>query len=286
MIDETINRAASALREAGIKTAQLEAEMLLQYVLGVNRTEFLAMPDRDLSPAEQDTYYSLIKRRQTREPLQYITGEAAFRHLMLRVTPDVLVPRPETEWVAEEVISAVRHTNQPVVLDIGTGSGAIAISVASEVSWAEVVATDVSRAALSLAMENAQRMGVENRIQFILSDYFTSLPTRYERAFDVIVSNPPYVASSDFPGLEPEVKGFEPVIALTPGPDSLAAHRIIATGAPRFLKPGGMLVMEIAAGNGEAGKAVLNTTDMYKDIEMLLDLAGQDRVIKGVLKTA
>lgn len=284
MIDETIGRAADALRTAGIKTAQLDAEILLQYVLGVNQTEFLAMADRELSPAERDTYFSLVERRRSREPLQYITGEAAFRHLVLRVNPDVLVPRPETEWVAEEAIAAIRNMHKPAVLDIGTGSGAIAISVASEVSQAEVVAVDISRSAISLAMANAERYNVDSRIRFIVSDYFAGLPAHYEEHFNVIVSNPPYIARSDLAGLEPEVKDFEPVIALTPGPDPLSPHKIIAAGAPRWLKQGGIVVLEIGAGTGEAGRAVLESTGYYKDVELLLDLAGQDRVVKGVLK--
>lgn len=283
MIDDTIGRAADVLRSAGIKTAQLEAELLLQYVLGVNQTEFLSMSDRDLSPAEQDTYFSLVERRRSREPLQYITGEAAFRHLNLRVTPDVLVPRPETEWVAEEAIAMVRHMHKPAVLDIGTGSGAIAISVASEVSQAEVVAVDISRQAISLALENAERHNVESKIRFIVSDYFSGLPAYYEEHFNVIVSNPPYIAISELSGLEPEVKDYEPVIALTPGRDPLKAHKIIAAGAPRFLKKDGLLVLEIGAGSGEAGRAVLESTGFYRDIELLLDVAGQDRVVKGVL---
>jgi release factor glutamine methyltransferase len=284
MIDDTIGRAADALRTAGIKTAQLDAELLLQYVLGVNQTEFLAMPDRELSPAEQDTYFSLVERRRTREPLQYITGLAAFRHLNLRVTPDVLVPRPETEWVAEEAIAAVRHLHESAVLDIGTGSGAIAISVASEVPQAEVVAVDISRSAISLAMENAERHNVESRIRFIVSDYFAALPSAYEAYFNVIVSNPPYIARSDLSGLEPEVRDHEPIVALTPGTDPLSPHKIIAGGAPRWLKPGGLLVLEIGSGTGEAGRAVLESTGYYENVELLLDLAGQDRVVKGVLK--
>jgi release factor glutamine methyltransferase len=283
VIDDTIGRAADALRAAGIKTARLDAELLLQYVLGVSQTEFLAMADRDLSLAEQDTYFSLVERRRSREPLQYITGEAAFRHLNLRVSPDVLVPRPETEWVAEEAIAAVRNMNKPAVLDIGTGSGAIAISVASEVPQTEVVATDISRHAISLAMENAERHSVEGRIRFIVSDYFASLPAYYEEHFNVIVSNPPYIASHEMPGLEPEVKNHEPIVALTPGPDPLAPHKIIAAGAPRFLKPGGLLVLEIGSANGQAARDTLEATGFYKDVELLLDLAGRDRVIKGVL---
>jgi release factor glutamine methyltransferase len=283
VIDDTVSQAADALRAAGIKTARLDAELLLQYVLGINQTEFLAMSDRDLSPAEQDTYFSLVERRRSREPLQYITGEAAFRHLTLRVTSDVLVPRPETEWVAEEAIAAVRNLHKPAVLDIGTGSGAIAISVASEVPQAEVVATDISRHAVSLAMENAERYSVEGRIRFIVSDYFKSLPAYLEEHFNVVVSNPPYIASHEIPGLEPEVKDHEPRIALSPGSDPLAPHKIIADGAPRFLKPGGLLVLEIGSASGQAARDAMDATGLYKDVELMLDLAGRDRVIKGVL---
>lgn len=284
MIDNVVSRGADALRAAGIRTARLDAELLLQFTLGVNRTQFLTMEDRTLSLTEEDMFADLIERRGSREPLQYITGEAAFRHLLLRVTPDVLVPRPETEWVAEEAITAVRHVHAPYILDIGTGSGAIAIAVASEVAGAEVVATDVSRAALSIAMGNAEEYGVTDHIQFFLSDYFQSLPERLEKSFHVIVSNPPYIAQVELAGLEPEVRDHEPMIALSPGHDPLSPHRVIAAEAPRFLKPNGLLILEVGAGSGAAGKAVLASSGLYKNIELLLDLAGQDRVIKGVLQ--
>lgn len=284
MIDDTLAQAADELRASGIRTARLDAELLLQHALGITRNAFLTMDDRDLSPAERDVYFSLIERRRTREPLQYITGEAAFRHLILRVTNDVLVPRQETEWVAEEVLNEIRHINRPRVLDIGTGSGAIAISVSYEASWAEVVAIDISRAALSVAIENAKAYNVDGKIQFLLSDYFTNLPERMEKAFNVIVSNPPYIAASDLLGLQPEVRDYEPLIALSPGSDPLKPHRLIAAGAPRFLKTGGLLILEIGAGTGEQGKAILDSTGFYKDVELILDLAGQDRVIKGRLK--
>jgi release factor glutamine methyltransferase len=284
MIDDTLAQAADELRASGVRTARLDAELLLQHALGITRNTFLTMNDRDLSPAEIDLYFNLIERRRTREPLQYITGEAAFRHLVLRVTNDVLVPRQETEWVAEEVINAIKHVNQPRVLDIGTGSGAIAISVAYEAGWAEVVATDISKAALSIAIGNAKTYNVDGKIQFLLSDYFANLPERMEKSFNVIVSNPPYIGASELPGLQPEVRDYEPLVALSPGIDSLAPHRAIAAGAPRFLKPGGLLVLEIGAGSGAQGKAILESTGFYKDVELLLDLAGQDRVIKGRLK--
>jgi release factor glutamine methyltransferase len=284
MLDEAVSLGADALRSAGIRTARLDSELLLQYVLGVDRTGYLLMDDRELTQTEEDTFFSLIERRKQREPLQYITGQAAFRHLLLNVTPDVLVPRPETEWVAEEAIAAVRNLNEPKVLDMGTGSGAIAISIAHEVAMAEVVAVDISRAALTVAMRNARMTGVERRIQFMVSDYFKNLPDRMEGMFNVIVSNPPYIAQRDLAGLEPEVKDYEPVVALTPGEDPLRPHRIIAAEAARFLKPQGILILEVGAGCGPEGKAILAATGLYKDIEMLLDMAGQDRVIKGRLK--
>ena len=284
MIDDALSQAADDLRASGIRTARLDAELLLQHALGINRSALLTMDDRDLSPAEKDVYFNLIARRRTREPLQYITGEAAFRHLVLRVTNDVLVPRQETEWVAEEVLDAIRHVNQPRVLDIGTGSGAIAISIAYEAGWAEVVATDISRAALSIAIGNAKNYNVDGKIQFLLSDYFANLPERMEKSFNVIVSNPPYIRSSELVGLEPEVRDYEPLVALTPGDDPLSPHRVIAAGAPRFLKNDGILILEIGSGNGEEGKAILDSTGFYKDVELMLDLAGQDRVIKGRLK--
>lgn len=284
MINELVGQGADALREAGVRTARLDAELLLQYALGLNRSEFLALGNVELSPAERDTYFSLIERRCTREPLQYITGEAPFRNLVLRVTPAVLIPRPETELVVGEVIFAVQHMNKPRILDIGTGSGAIAIAVASEVPQAEVVATDISSAAVALAIENAKTAGVTDRIRFLVSNYFGSLPDEYEESFNVIVSNPPYVSASEMPGLMPEVRDHEPVIALSPGSEPLEPHRKIAAEAPRFLKTGGLLVLEVGAGTGNGGKEALTATGHYREIELILDLAGQDRIVKGVLK--
>lgn len=284
MIDELVGQGADALREAGVQTARLDAELLLQHALGLNRSEFLTLGNVELSPAERDVYFSLIERRCAREPLQYITGEAAFRNLILRVTPDVLIPRPETELVVGEVIFAVKHMNKPKILDIGTGSGAIAIAVASEVPEAKVVATDISNAAVALAIENAETAGVTDRIRFLVSNYFGSLPSEYEESFNVVVSNPPYVSASEMSGLMPEVRDYEPAIALTPGRESLEPHRKIAAEAPRFLKTGGLLVLEVGAGTGNGGKEVLTATGHYREIELILDLAGQDRIVKGVLK--
>jgi release factor glutamine methyltransferase len=284
MIDGLVTQGADALREAGVQTARLDAELLLQHTLGLNRSEFLTLGNVELSAAERDTYFSLIERRCAREPLQYITGEAAFRNLVLRVTPDVLIPRPETELVVGEVIFAVKHMNNPKILDIGTGSGAIAIAVASEVPEAEVVATDISNAAVALAIENAETAGVTDRIRFLVSNYFGSLPAEYEESFNVVVSNPPYVLVSEMPGLMPEVRDYEPAIALTPGRESLEPHRKIAAEAPRFLKTGGLLVLEVGAGTGDGGKEALIATGHYREIELILDLAGQDRIVKGVLK--
>lgn len=284
MIDELVRQGADALREAGVQTARLDAELLLQHALGLNRSEFLTLGNVELSVAERDTYFSLIESRCAREPLQYITGEAAFRNLVLRVTPDVLIPRPETELVVGEVIFAVKHMNNPKILDIGTGSGAIAIAVASEVPEAEVVATDISNAAVALAIENAETAGVTDRICFLVSNYFGSLPAEYEESFNVVVSNPPYVSASEMPGLMPEVRDYEPAIAITPGRESLEPHRKIAAEAPRFLKTGGLLVLEVGASTGDGGKEALTATGHYREIELILDLAGQDRIVKGVLK--
>jgi release factor glutamine methyltransferase len=265
-----------------VPSPRLDAEILLEHTLKTPRVQLLIDPERILSYKEAQLYRELVEKRAERIPLQYIMGEAAFRYLVLKVTPDVLIPRAETELVAGEVIKIVRKLKEPRILDIGTGSGAIALSVAYEVENASVVATDVSEKALDVARENVRKYNLEDRVTFILSDLFKNLPILLKGHFDVIVSNPPYVSRGDLAQLAPEVGQHEPRVALTGdlNEDPLYYHRIIAREALEFLKAGGYLVLEIGAEQGREMTEILRQTG-YGEVEIVKDLQGCDRIAKG-----
>lgn len=269
------------LTAAGVASARVDAEYLLAHVLSLDRLDVLLGPQRPIQRKERVRFGAVVGRRVKREPLQYITGEAAFRNLVLQVTPDVLIPRPETECVAGVAIDFLRERRRPRLLDVGTGSGAIALAVAQEVPDADVVAIDISAKALAVARANAARLRLAGRVRFVQSDLFAGLAAAEEGSFDVVVSNPPYVSRADAGGLEPEVLAFEPVIALFGVSDPFAVAREIARQAPHYLKTGGCLILEIAAGAGERVSAMIGELAMYGDVEVLPDLAGRDRILRA-----
>lgn len=253
---------------------RLDAELLLVEVLGCARSTLHAYPERRLSRTERLRYQALMKRRRQGEPLAYLTGTREFWSLRLHVTPDVLVPRPETEGVVERVLALTPATACRIA-DLGTGSGAIALALASERPDARLTATDASEAALAVAQDNARRLGL-HRIRFLKSDWFAALEG--ER-FHVIASNPPYVADDD-----PRETGlaFEPAGALGAGDNGLAELRRIISAAPRHLLPGGWLVLEHGAGQAEAVHKALADTG-FEHIRLHRDLAGLPRISEGRL---
>ncbi|MFZ3063418.1 MAG: peptide chain release factor N(5)-glutamine methyltransferase, partial [Actinomycetota bacterium] len=292
--------AGAQLVSASVSSPRLDAELLLEFALQTPRLELLLNPCRPVTEKEFALYEELIEKRAKRIPLQYITGEAAFRHLLLKVTPDVLIPRPETELVAEEVIRLTKRLKEPWILDIGTGSGAIALSVAYEVETALVFATDISEKALGVAGENARKYILEDRVTFVLSDLFEDLPPSLRGHIDVVVSNPPYVSMDYYPQLPPEIREHEPRVALTGNleKDPLQYHKIIAREALQFLKPGGYLVLEIGAeparqsycgGQARQGCSGGHGREMaqillqmgYTKAEIIKDLQGHDRIAKA-----
>ncbi len=268
--------AVAALRERlapASSSAALDAELLVARVLGLPRAALAADPGRALAPEELTTLESLTRRRLAGEPVAYLTGCREFWSLELEVTPDVLVPRPETELLVERTLAAVAGIARPAVLDLGTGSGAVALAVAASRKDAAVTATDISPAALAVAKRNAARIGLPN-LRFFAGDWYAPLPGA---RFDAIASNPPYVAEGD-PALAR--LAHEPQLALAAGPDGLEALATVAAGAAAQLAPGGRLLLEHGAGQGEAVRALLRAAG-FEGVETCRDLAGHERVTEG-----
>jgi release factor glutamine methyltransferase len=257
------------------QNAARDALLLLLHVTGLTRADVYTSPDRELTPPEAAAYDAAIKRRLHHEPIQYITGEQEFFGLPLRVTPAVLIPRPETEHLVEAVISEVAHQpSRPLtIVDVGTGSGAIAIALAKHLPNAHISAVDVSPEALAVARANAEQHGLADRIQFVESDLLHALhPTD---RFDAVVSNPPYVPESDRGTLHPQVSEYEPANALFAGNDGLAVYRRLIPQASAALKPGGLLAMEIGHGQRDA---LANLLFGWNDVHFVNDLRNIPRV--------
>lgn len=272
---------AEYLEAKGVERARLEGEHLLAHALDLKRLDLYLQYDRPLTPEELDGFRPLVKRRARREPLQYIVGSQPFRELDLLVDERVLIPRPETEVLVEEVLAWARERTMEGgeldVLDLGTGTGAIALSLAVEGPFRRVVATDRSASALEVAALNRAAAELDDRVDLREGVDFEPL-TKDER-FDVIVSNPPYVAEEERPGLEPEVLEWEPEGALFAGPDGLDVIRRIVAGAPARLRDGGLLALEIGAGQAGAVEGLLEGMEGWDSVTVRADLAGRERVV-------
>ena len=255
-------------------TADLDAQLLLAHVLGIDRARLAADPARPLDAAQVDTLVALARRRLGGEPIAYLTGKREFWSLDLEVTPDVLVPRPETELVVELALAELSAMQSPAVLDLGTGSGAIALAIASERQDAAVTAVDASAAALALARRNAARLGIGN-VRFLTGSWYEAVGGAH---FDVIVSNPPYVAIGD-PALAALL--HEPRAALVAGVDGLDALRAICAGAPARLVAGGVLIVEHGATQGAAVRALMAQSGLT-GATTHRDLAGHERATRGI----
>lgn len=259
-----------------MESPKVDAEILLAHVLGLTRAELRASLDRELRREELDELEALVSRREQREPLAYVIGEWGFRRLILSVDRRVLVPRPETEIVVERCLALIDEIAAPSVLDVGTGSGAIALSLADEHRGARVTAIDRSTDALDVARANAARTGLE--IELLEWDLLEGLPFG---PWDLVVSNPPYVHPAEIDRLEPEVRDWEPRAALV----GEGATEAIVTAATSVLRPGGALVLEVADGDAERVAALLGRLG-YGDVAVTPDLAGRDRVVEAVTTSA
>ena len=274
----TIGRALAGARatlEAASVTARLDAEILLSHVLGRGRARLLAHPGAPLDPDSGERFETLVERRRRGEPIAYLTGRREFWSLDLRVTPDTLIPRPETEHLVEAVLAAVRPDEAATVADVGTGAGAIAIAVARERPRALVLGSDRSAAAVAVARDNASRLGARNA-SFVVADACAALAPGQ---WSVIVSNPPYVAEGDAHLLGGDVR-FEPREALASGPRGLDMLDALARHAPRRLASGGRIVLEHGRDQGPDVRALLRRAGLTS-VETHRDLAGNERVTVG-----
>ena len=274
---------ADYLKTHGVPSARLDAEYLLSHVLGVGRLEMYLQHERPLTARELDDFRPLLKRRAKREPLQYVLGRQAFRNLDLEVRPGVLIPRPETECLVEEVLTWAHGRGRAdlVGLDVGTGSGAIALSLLAEGPFARFVGADVSPAALEVAARNRDALDMRERLDLRAGGLFESV--RAGERFDVIVSNPPYVAEAERPGLAPEVVDWEPAEALFGGSDGLAVIREIVRRASTVLGPEGLLALEVGAEQANAVATLIEARGEYRDVGIRKDLAGKERVVVATL---
>ncbi len=274
---DIIKSSADFLAKKGVPDARLDAEILLGNILHKNRLELYLYFDRPLNPGELDKYRELIQRRCTREPLQHILGETGFMNLTLKTGPAALIPRPETEVLVEKAIASTQKSDSRI-LDIGTGSGCIAISLAQELEGAKVLAIDVSPEALEQARENATLN--KTQVSFQEVDILLHLPN-IETRFDLVVSNPPYIAPAEKEQLQKEVVDFDPHLALFDDKDGLTFYRRYADVLPDLLKPGGQFYFEFGGSHQE--KLILNIfmEKGYHDLEIIQDYNGDPRVIAG-----
>jgi release factor glutamine methyltransferase len=260
----------------------LDAELLLAQVLGVNRLDLYLQFDRPLDPPELDSFKALLRRRASREPLQYVLGHAAFRELEVSTDERALIPRPETEILVEEVLAwAVEAGTGLSGLDVGTGSGVIALSLLREGPFKKILGTDPSPDALALARENALGLGLGEELELRVGSLFE--PLKEGEEFDVIVSNPPYVPEAERASLQPEVRDWEPASALFAGPEGMDVLLPLARGAPPFLRDGGLLAMEVGHDQAESVAEALEGTGAFTGISIRPDLSGCDRVVLGVV---
>lgn len=267
---------APFLESKGIENPRLNAEWLLAHVLKTDRLSLYLRFDYPLSPAETDRFRDLLRRRAKREPLQYLTGEVPFLSHSIHVEPGVLIPRPETEELADRIVRYHRDSPPNRILDVGTGSGVLAISLASAFPKATVTAVDRSPDALRIAGQNAGKAGVDSRIRFAEQDFLSeSIP----ESFDLVVSNPPYIPSEECETLEPEVSRWEPRLALDGGPDGLVFYRRMADCLPALLNKPGCLWLEGHRDLMDAVQALF--LSQMNDTEIICDLSGHPRFFRG-----
>lgn len=270
------------LKSQGSESPRLDAEILLAHARGCPRIQLYTNYDEPLTDAQRATMRDLVKRRAAAEPVAYLVGHREFFGLDFRVTKDVLIPRPDTETLVVEAIEALKAQAAPRVLDVGTGSGCIAISLAVNCPNAEVTAIDLSAAAMDIAQTNAHTHNVAGRIRWLCGDLFA--PLNASEQFDLIASNPPYIAVAEIEMLSADVRLHEPRSALDGGPDGLDIIRRLIAGAPQHLVSQGKLLIEISGEQADSVTQLLATNGHYDDIAVLKDLAKQPRVVRAVRK--
>lgn len=280
-VKKALAGASRRLREAHSASPRLDAEILLAEALGCTREQLYGESERELNAAERERFEGLVARRAKREPVAYITGKRTFRTIELQVNENTLIPRPETETLVEVALEflAALGKEQPRVLDIGTGCGAIALAIATEHPSARVVATEVHPAPLEMARQNAVRLGLQDRVTFVVSDIYDDLPGGAR--FDLIVSNPPYVTLQALRRMAIDVRGYEPWVALLGGERGLDFYERIIPGAPVFLDPRGMLAVEIPETKVVEVISLFVEVGRFEGIDVRNDLGGRPRVVFG-----
>lgn len=279
-IADLLSKSAAWLGDKGCTSPRLDAELLLAEVLGMSRVDLYVKFDQPLIPSEIGSYREFIRRRAEGEPVAYILGRAYFHNLEIKVNGSVLIPRPETEHLVEAAIEFLMEgdwPSPPEVLDLCTGSGAIAIAIVKGFPEADITASDASGEALALAAENATLTGVAPRIRFIQSDLFEDIDP--VATYDLIVANPPYISAEEWEGLPRDVREFEPREALYGGTDGLDFYRLLAEQAPQQLKPYGGLVLETGSTQAAAVSEMLEASGHFKTVGVFQDYAGLDRVV-------
>lgn len=268
-----------ALKEAGIPSPTLDASLLLGHITGEAPERVLLERKKDLTVQEQESFASLIERRCNRETVSRLVGIKEFFSLDFGTGPDVLDPRPETELLVEEALGSLsRMGGNPKVLDVGTGSGVIAVALAILDPRITVVATDICPKALALARTNARRHGVTERVRFVRTDLLSAFST--VPRFDLLVSNPPYIAEGEFPSLPPEVRLGDPRRALVAGPEGIEFYGPLARAAVEFLYPGGEILVEVGAGQHPLVEDIFSACGI-REIATIPDLSGTGRVVRG-----
>ncbi len=280
-ISETLHKATEILKENRISEPRREANSLLAFALGKDKTFLIAHSEYELSETEAIKFEKLLTRRAAHEPLQYIRGQQEFFGLDFVVTHDVLIPRPETELIVEAAIEILKEKENPHFCEIGTGSGCISISILHTIKNATATSADISEKALEITKLNAEKNEVADRLKLIKSDVFEHVENE---KFDLVVSNPPYVPTKDFESLQAEVRDYEPHIALTDGGNGLSIIEKIITDAPKFLKPDCYLLMEIGFDQSFKVKEMFDP-NIWQTVEFLPDLQGIPRMAKARLKT-
>jgi len=274
---ESLSRARKALAANDIEYAPLESELLLRQALRISRFQLYLDLEHKLSPEQEESFRQLVKRRLKGEPTAYITGHREFYGLDFWVNPRVLIPRPESELLVEKLLGLAQNRRAPVIADIGTGCGAIAISLALNLPQAKLYATDISAPALKVAQLNCQKHGVANRIWLLHGDMLEPLP----EPVDFIVANLPYVKQSEL-----DARGFEPVLALNGGADGLRKIQRLCHQVSGKLRPGGYLLLEIGQGQKRAVTTLLGSLFPLAEIEITPDLSGIDRLVSVILPNA
>ncbi|MBL7140441.1 MAG: peptide chain release factor N(5)-glutamine methyltransferase [Planctomycetes bacterium] len=307
--DWTIGRLIEWTRDffarKGVDQPRLEAEILLAHVLGFARIDLYMRYEQEVEEQQRAAFRDLVRRRTDGEPARYLVGTCEFMSLAFKVTPDVLIPRPETEMLVEEVARRVRASARtpleaaaeaaaapsaagaetgsdpaaPEIIELCTGSGAVAVSLAVHLPTAQVTATDLSEAALAVARTNAEAHGVADRVTLLAGDLYDALDAADARPADFLLANPPYVAEGEWDGLPAEIRRHEPRGALVAGPDGTEVIERIVKGARAYLKPGGVMLVEIGESQGRAAREMAEAARGLADVDILKDYAGHDRIL-------